>query len=127
MGIIKSGRVVIVLAGRFAGQKAVVVKTSDDGNDVKFGHALVAGIDRNPRKVVRAMGKAKIEKRTKIKPFVKIVNFNHIMPTRYSVDMDLKKTVDEGSLASDKRIETRKSVKKIFEEKYKTQHPRVIE
>lgn len=43
---------------------------------------LVAGIDRYPRKVVRAMGKAKIEKRTKVKPFVKVVNFNHFLVTR---------------------------------------------
>lgn len=42
----------------------------------------VAGIDRYPRKVVRAMGKAKMEKRSKIKPFVKVINFNHVMPTR---------------------------------------------
>lgn len=44
----------------------------------------VAGIDRYPRKVVRAMGKAKLEKRSKIKPFVKVINFNHILPTRYT-------------------------------------------
>lgn len=44
--------------------------------------AAVAGIDRYPRKVVRAMGKKKLEKRNKIKPFVKVINFNHIMPTR---------------------------------------------
>jgi ribosomal protein L24 len=38
---IKSGRVVVVLAGRFAGRKAVVVKAYDDGSDdKKFGHAL---------------------------------------------------------------------------------------
>lgn len=38
---IRSGRVVIVLSGRFAGKKAVVVKATDDGNDAKkFGHAL---------------------------------------------------------------------------------------
>lgn len=89
------------------------------------------------------MGKKKMEKRSKIKPFVKVVNFNHIMPTRYttatlfhclvahrlmlpslvrySVDIDLKKTVDENSLAEANRVETRKAVKKIFEEKYKTQ------
>ncbi len=37
----KNGKVVIVLNGRFAGRKAVVVKASDDGNDSKkFGHAL---------------------------------------------------------------------------------------
>ncbi|RYG99346.1 hypothetical protein EON65_50360 [archaeon] len=38
---IKSGKVVILLAGRYAGRKAIVVKASDDGNDAKkFGHAL---------------------------------------------------------------------------------------
>lgn len=122
MGIIKSGKVVIILSGRFAGRKAVVVKASDEGNDnKKFGHALVAGIDRYPRKVVRAMGKAKIEKRSKIKPFVKVINFNHIMPTRYSVDIDLKKEVNESSVDKEKRVETRKAIKKIFEEKYKNQ------
>lgn len=38
---IKSGKVVILTAGRFAGKKAVVVKTSEEGNQSKkFGHAL---------------------------------------------------------------------------------------
>jgi large subunit ribosomal protein L27e len=82
----------------------------------------VAGIDRYPRKVVRAMGKAKLEKRSKIKPFIKVVNFNHIMPTRYTVDFDLKKMVDESALDADaNRIETKKQLKKLFEDKYKTQ------
>jgi large subunit ribosomal protein L27e len=81
----------------------------------------VAGIDRYPRKVVRAMGKAKLEKRCKIKPFVKVLNFNHLMPTRYSVDIDLKKVVDETSIAKATINDTRKAVKKLFEEKYKTQ------
>ncbi|RYG99347.1 hypothetical protein EON65_50365 [archaeon] len=67
------------------------------------------------------MGKKKLEKRSKIKPFVKVVNFNHVMPTRYSVDIDLKKVVDESSLSEENRVNTRKAVKKVFEEKYKTQ------
>jgi large subunit ribosomal protein L27e len=40
---------------------------------------------------------------------------------RYSVDIDLKKTVDENSLAEDARVNTRKAVKRIFEEKYRNQ------
>jgi len=56
MGIIKSGKVVIVLSGRFAGRKGVVVKTFDDGSpDRKFAHAIIAGIDRSPRRVTRGM------------------------------------------------------------------------
>jgi len=41
MGIFKGGKVVIMLAGRFAGRKAVVVKATDDGNaDRRFGNAV---------------------------------------------------------------------------------------
>ena len=40
---------------------------------------------------------------------------------RYSVDFDLKKSLDESSLASEARIESKKALKKLFEEKYKVQ------
>ena len=41
---------------------------------------------------------------------------------RYSVDFDLKKIVDESALdAKANRIEAKKQVKKVFEEKYKNQ------
>jgi len=39
------------------------------------------------------MGQKLVAKRSKVKPFVKVVNFNHIMPTRYSLDVDLKQNV----------------------------------
>ena len=80
---LKSGKVVIMLSGRYAGKKAVIVKTFDDGHaERKFGHCIVAGVDRQPRKVTKAMSQTKVKKRSKIKPFVKFVNFNHVMPTR---------------------------------------------
>lgn len=69
----KSGKVVLVLSGRYAGRKAIVIKNCDDGTAEKqYGHALIAGIDRYPRKVHKRMGKIKIHKRSKIKPFVKV-------------------------------------------------------
>jgi len=46
---------------------------------------LVAGVERSPRKVTKRMGSKKIEKRTSIKPFVKYINLNHIMPTRFAI------------------------------------------
>jgi large subunit ribosomal protein L27e len=71
--IMKAGKVVLVLSGRYAGKKAIVIRNFDDGtSDKQYGHALVAGIDRYPRKVHKRMGKAKIHKRSKIKPFVKV-------------------------------------------------------
>ena len=44
------------------------------------------------------------------------------MPTRYSVDFDLKRSVEETGGIDPARIkDTRKNLKKIFENKYKTQ------
>ena len=69
----KPGKVVLVLAGRYSGRKAVIVKNIDDGtSDRPYSHALVAGIDRYPRKVTAAM----------IKSFVKVCNYNQLMPMR---------------------------------------------
>merc|ERR1739846_246224 len=73
-------------------------------DDKRFSHCLIAGIDRPPRKVTRGMSKQKIEKRSRsIKPFVKYINVRHIFPTRYVVDMDLKKAVDEADLVDEKK------------------------
>merc|ERR1719215_1608018 len=83
---IKSGRVIVLLQGRFAGKKAIVVKAFDDGSRGRpFGHCLVAGVAKAPLKVNKTMSKKKIAKRTRVKPFVRYVNYNHMMPTRYQV------------------------------------------
>ncbi len=82
--IMKSGKVVVVLNGRYAGKKAVVIKNHDDGsNDRPYGHALIAGIDRYPQRVTKNMGRKLIKRRTRVKSFVRVLNYNHIMPTRY--------------------------------------------
>ena len=71
--IMKSGKVVLVLGGRFAGRKAIIIKNYDEGTPEKpYGHALVAGVDRYPRKVTNKMSKKKVAKRSKIKAFVKV-------------------------------------------------------
>ena len=46
------GKVVIVLTGRYAGKKAVIVKNHDEGTTSRpYGHALVVGLSKEPRKV----------------------------------------------------------------------------
>jgi large subunit ribosomal protein L27e len=69
------------------------------------------------------MSKKKVEKRSKtMKPFVKYINVRHVFPTRYQVDMDLKKAVDEADLlVGEKKVEVKKNLKKIFEERYLNQ------
>merc|ERR1711944_61857 len=121
--IMKAGKVVLVLSGRFAGRKAVIVKPTDDGTtDKPFGHALVAGIDRYPRKVTKRMAKKKIKRRSKIKPFLKVVNYNHLMPTRYSVDLSFDKANLNKEVLKDpmKKKKARNMVRTKFEERYKT-------
>ncbi|EKX49850.1 large subunit ribosomal protein L27e, cytoplasmic [Guillardia theta CCMP2712] len=118
---LKQGKVVIVLNGRMAGKKGIIVKTFDDGTDGrKYGHAIVAGIDRAPLKVKKSMSEKKVQKRSRVKPFLKLVNFNHLMPTRYSVDVDFKPMGISPEVVTNpsKREEARKAIKQAFQERY---------
>ncbi|KAL2917519.1 60S ribosomal protein L27B [Polyrhizophydium stewartii] len=117
---LKSGKVVLVLQGRYAGKKAVIVKNFDEGTKERpYPHAIIAGIDRYPLKVTRSMSKKKVAKRSKVKPFVKVVNFNHIMPTRYNLDVEIKGHVSTESFKEpSQRFKARKDIKKVFEERY---------
>eukprot|EP00112_Aurelia_sp_Birch-Aquarium-sp1_P024975 Seg81.10 transcript_id=Seg81.10/GoldUCD/mRNA.D3Y31 product="60S ribosomal protein L27" pseudo=true protein_id=Seg81.10/GoldUCD/D3Y31 len=116
----KSGKVVILLGGRYAGRKAVIIKNYDDGSQEKpYGHALVAGIERYPLKVTKPMGKKRTAKRSRIKTFVKVCNYNHLMPTRYSLDVNLDKSaVNKDALKDNsKRRKAKVEVKSKFEER----------
>ena len=58
-----------------------------------------------------------------IKPFIKAVNYTHLMPTRYALEVELKSVVTadvvNGSQANPTARQTaRKEVKKLLEEKY---------
>ena len=120
---LKPGKVVVVLNGRYAGKKAVIVKNFDEGDknaNKKFGCALVVGIDRYPLKVTKAMSDKKQERRSKMKPFVKVINYNHFMPTRYNFDVDFKNAVTMDTVKDPKKKkEARKELKAILGEKYK--------
>merc|ERR1712044_117224 len=89
----KPGKVVIVLARRYAGRKAT-----------------------------KTMGKKKMTKRSKIKPFVKVVNYNHLMPTRYSVDVAVNKSIVNKETIKDPagKRKCKAALKASFEERYKS-------
>merc|ERR1711918_320604 len=103
---------------------ALVVKTFEEGTKARaFAHCLVAGIAKAPLKVTKSMGKKKVEKRTKVKAFVKYVNYNHIMPTRYVVptEFDAKSLVTDAQMDShETKADARKKLKSIFNEKLTT-------
>ena len=120
----KMGKVVIVLNGRFAGRKAVVLKVHEQGNGSrKFSHALIAGVAKYPRKTTKGMSKKKIAKKIAMKTFVRHVNLNHLFPTRYNVDFSTKlKDLDFAGIEKTFDIDVKKkretcknSVRKIFE------------
>ncbi|KAJ3320525.1 60S ribosomal protein L27 [Boothiomyces sp. JEL0866] len=117
---LQNGKVVLLLQGRQAGKKAVIVKSYEEGTkERRYPHAIVAGIERYPLKITKSMGKKKVAKRSKVKPFVKVVNFNHVMPTRYSIDVDVKQAVTAESFKEPtQRIAARKAIRKLFEERY---------
>ena len=81
---LKSGKVVVILSGKYAGKKAVIVKVNEEGNGkYKFPHALVCGVARPPRKVTRRMSEKKVNKKTTMQVFTKVINLQHFMPTRF--------------------------------------------
>jgi large subunit ribosomal protein L27e len=66
------------------------------------------------------MSQKKIERRSKVKPFVKIVNYNHLMPTRYTVaaDLELKNVVNEEKLSNkETRKQLKRELRKLFNDK----------
>ncbi|UOH79738.1 hypothetical protein LQV05_000748 [Cryptococcus neoformans] len=119
--IYKPGKVAVVLSGRQAGKKVVVIKQQDDGTKERpYPHAVVAGIERYPLKVTKNMGKKRIARRSKVKPFIKVVNYAHLLPTRYMLELESLK----GSVSSEtfkeptQREDSKKAIKKAFEERY---------
>lgn len=101
--------------------QVVIIQPVDNGNKPHpFGHAIVAGIERYPSRITRRMSKARQEKRSKIKPFVKVINYNHLMPTRYTLELEgLKGTITGDTFKEvSQREDAKKTVKKVLEERY---------
>lgn len=119
---IKSGRVVVLTNGRHAGKKAVVVKTFDDGTKARpFGHCLLAGVQRPPLKVTKKMSSKKVKRRCTVKPFIQYLNYNHMLPTRYTLptEIDAKTFVTDAHMETpDQRKEAKKALAKLFAEKF---------
>jgi large subunit ribosomal protein L27e len=102
-------------------QQVVIIQPQDTGNKSHpYPHALVAGIERYPSQVTRRMSKTRQAKRSKVKPFIKVINYNHLMPTRYTLELEgLKGVVTADTFKEvSQREEAKKTVKKALEERY---------
>merc|ERR1712036_197274 len=103
--------------------KAVIVKNHDEGTSGRrYGHALVCGLSKEPRKVIKKQSLKKQARKTSIKTFIKTINYSHMMPTRYNLaDVDLKSSVTpEVNENSEAKKAANKEAKKVLEEKFKT-------
>ncbi|KAH8102031.1 60S ribosomal protein L27 [Cristinia sonorae] len=119
--VYKPGKVAIVLAGRQAGKKVVVIKQLDEGTKERpYPHAIVAGVERYPLKVTKRMGAKKLAKRSKVKPFIKSINYSHLFPTRYALELEgLKGIVSSETFKEpSQREDSKKQIKKQLEERY---------
>ena len=89
MSLVTAGRFVVMLQGRHAGKKALVLAAyPEPTGDRKFPYAVVMGIEKYPKKVSKGMNQEQLVKKTQVKVFVKAVNFNHIMLTRHTLKDD---------------------------------------
>jgi large subunit ribosomal protein L27e len=109
---LKPGKVVVVTRGKYAGRKGVIVKNQDVGTKTRpYGHAVVAGISMGPKRLKAGMSKKTIVARSKIHPFLKVLNYEHFMPTRYSFELDTKKLVAKNVLSD--RAQKKKAIKRV--------------
>ena len=111
--------------GRQAGKKAVIVKIFDDGTKSRpFGHALVMGIEKAPLSITKRMSQKKTEKRQRVKPFAQFVNYNHIIPTRYTLPtetFDCKSWITEQQMETPEgRTSAKMALKSLLKDKFKT-------
>ena len=102
----KPGKIVVVLHGRFAGRKGIIVKSNYESvKDRKYPHCMVVGLSHGPRKPTRkniAKLQAKIkqlesqentvDRIKKLKSFgvfIKNYNMSHLLATRYTLKDEL--------------------------------------
>merc|ERR1712087_1023310 len=81
---LKPGKIVIIIHGRYAGRKAIIVKSFDHGSPTKrFSHSLVVGLSKIPKKIIKKQSINVKKNKLSIKVFFKMVNYSHLMLTRY--------------------------------------------
>ena len=102
----KPGKIVIVLNGRFAGRKGIIVKSNYESvKGRKYPHCMVVGLSKGPRKptkknIAKMQAKIKnlesqentVDQIKKLKSFgifIKNYNMSHLLATRYTLKDEL--------------------------------------
>ena len=104
----KPGKIVVILNGRYAGRKGVIVKSNYESvKDRKYPHCMVVGLSKGPKKPTkRNIGKMQaqikklessdkedaVDRVKRLKSFgifIKTYNMSHLLATRYTLKDDL--------------------------------------
>ena len=141
----KPGKIVVILNGRFAGRKGVIVKSNYESvKDRKYPHCLVVGLSKGPRKPTKknlAKLQAKIKKLEASKDsndrlnalksfgvFIKTYNMSHLLATRYTVKEDFGITKSLEKLDSlEKKVKEDKALIESKEKAKKDENAKDIE
>ena len=114
--IIKPGLVCIVLQGRHAGKKAVIVEALPHSE--KGSYAIVAGIAALPRRITNSMSDEEAVRRGTVRSFVKCMNVNHLMPTSCRLENNYKDFISTQTVADvTKRREIIETINKDFQKR----------
>lgn len=98
--IFKQNMIVVITNGRLAGKKAVVIGQLDEQN------LVVAGINRTPTKSEDYMPAWMTRRNSKFLTFIKKINMDHVLATRYKADIGLSKFEAASAVAN---LETKKT------------------
>ena len=141
----KPGKVVLVLNGRYAGCKGIIIKSNYESvKERKYPHCLVVGLSKGPRKPTKrniAKLQSQIKKleaqkdeNDRIKAlksfgvFIKTYNMTHLLATRYTVkeDFGIGKSIDKlDNLA--KKYKEDKALIESKEKSKKEENPKELE
>ncbi len=141
----KPGKVVVVLNGRYAGKKGIIVKSNYESvKDRKYPHCMVVGLSYGPRKPTKknlARIQAKIKKlesqensSDKIKAlksfgvFIKTFNMSHLLATRYTLKDELGLVKAIGKIDElEKKIKEQKNIIENKEKNKKEENSKELE
>ena len=141
----KPGKVVVVLNGRYAGKKGIIVKSNYESvKDRKYPHCMVVGLSNGPRKPTKknlARIQAKIKNlesqensSDKIKAlksfgvFIKTFNMSHLLATRYTLKDELGLVKAIGKIDElEKKIKEQKSAIENKEKNKKEENSKELE
>ena len=143
----KPGKIVVILNGRYAGRKGVIVKSNYESvKDRKYPHCMVVGLSKGPKKPTKkniAKMQAQIKqlessdkenaadrvKRLKsFGIFIKTYNMSHLLATRYTLKDDLSIAKSVAKIDElDKKIKEDKAAVENKEKNKKEENAKELE